>query len=166
MRPTPPPCRTPRARAAALTLYAHPFELATAVLLGVSAIRTATRLEDVLGILAPPIVYAWATITVLGILGIIVGLFGSADLTGAHPRRRALYRALEKAGLYLLAAATGVIAVLVAAALPWAEEWPSDVQLAAIVAACFLRAGAVRKAERITLLTLRRRRRSQEASDE
>lgn len=162
----PPPRRRPTLPLVLLTLYAHPFELATAVLLGVSAVRTATRLEAVLGILAPPIVYAWAAVTVLGILGILVGLFGSADLTGAHPKRRAFYRALEKAGLYLLAAATGVIGVLVAVALPWGDEWPSDVQLGAVVAACFLRAGAIRKAERITLLTLRHRRRLEEASDE
>lgn len=155
MSPTP-PGRARKARVTLLTLYAHPFELATAVLLGVSAVRTATRLESVLGILSPSAVYGWAIATVLGILGIVVGLFGSADLTGLEQRRRAAYRAIEKAGLYLTAGATATIAVLVDVALPLSEAWPSDVQLGAIVLACLLRAGAIRKAERITLEELRR----------
>lgn len=151
MHPTPPKGRATKTRAGVLTLYAHPFELAVAVLLGVSAIRTATRLEVVLGILSPLTVYVWAIVTVLGILGIIAGVFGSADLTGLNPRRRAIYRAIEKAGLYLTAGATAVIAVLFEVAVPFTESWASDAQLAAIVAACLLRAGAIRRAERITL---------------
>lgn len=164
MRPTP-PGRAPRTRATLLTLYAHPFELASAVLLGVSAVRTATRLEDVLGILDRWTVYGWAAATAVGILATVVGLFGSADLTGAHPRRRAGYRAAEKVGLYLLAVSTAVVAVLVEAAVPFALAWPSDVQLGALSAACLLRAGAIRKAERITLEVLRARTR-EEACDE
>lgn len=163
MRPTPPPGRA-RTRAIILTLYAHPFELATTALLGVSAIRTATHLEEVLGILSTWQAYGWAVATIVGITATVVGLFGSADLTGANPRRSAGYRASEKAGLYLLAASTAVIGVLVEAALPFGDAWSSDAQLGAIVAACLFRAGAIRKAERITLEVLRHR--SEEASDE
>jgi hypothetical protein len=151
-----------------VVLYAHSFELAVAVLLGVSAIRTATRLEAVLGILNAPTVYAWATLTALGILGIVVGLFGAATPAHANrPKLRAFYRASEKAGLYLLAAGTLVIAVLVEFALPFADAWPSDVQLGALAAACLLRAGAIRKAEAITLDVLRHARQTREEdSDE
>lgn len=138
-----------------LVLYAHPFELAVAVVLGTSAIRTAIRLDDTLAVLPPLIAYAWAAFTALGILGVIVGVIGSTDVTGRRPGLRAFYRALEKAGLYLTAAATAVIGVLIANTLPLAESWAPDAQLTAIAAACILRALAIRKAERITLDVLR-----------
>lgn len=160
MRP-PPPGRATRARAAALTLYAHPFELAVAVLLGASAIRLAVQRSDVLEL---SLVIGWAALNALGIVTVVAGLFGSADLTGTQPKRRAFYRAIEKAGLYVLAGTTAAYAVLLEARLPLSESWATDVQLGAVAAACVLRALAVRKAERITLEELRKAAASAEAA--
>lgn len=156
MRPTP-PGRTPnKGRVTLLTLYAHPFELATAVILGVSAVSSGldpTILDDVL---TPGLVAVWVIANTVGIIGIVAGLFGSADLTGSVPRRRAFFRAVEKAGLYLVAATTLGLTVSVEARLPVTESWNPSTQLVAIALACIFRAGAIRKAERIQLEELRR----------
>lgn len=160
MRPTP-PGRATRARAANLTLYAHPFELAVAVMLVVSAARLAVQRSDVLEL---SLVIGWAALNALGITGVVAGLFGSADLTGSRPKRRAFYRAIEKAGLYVLAGTTAAYAVLLEARLPLTESWASDIQLGAIAVACILRALAIRKAERITLEELRKAAASAEAA--
>lgn len=156
MRPPPRPGRAPRTRAALLTLYAHPFELATAVLLGVSAVRSGLDPETLAPILTPGLTAIWVIANTLGIVGIVAGLFGSADLTGEQPQRRAFYRALEKAGLYLAASTTGAVTIAVLVQLPASQAWDPATQLAAITAACLLRAGAVRKAERIELDQLRK----------
>lgn len=152
MRPTP-PGRATRVRAAVLTLYAHPFELAVGVVLGVSAIRLAVQRSDVLEL---SLVAGWAVLNALGIAAVVGGLFGSADLTGTQPKRRAFFRAIEKAGLYVLAGTTAAYGVLLEARLPLSEAWATDIQLGAIAVACVLRALAVRKAERITLEELRK----------
>lgn len=153
MRPTP-PGRANRARAATLTLYAHPFELAVAIMLAVSAARMVIQPPG--EVLEPPLVAAWAGLNLVSITAVVAGLFGSADLTGTQPKRRAFYRAIEKAGLALLAGTTAAYAVIIEARLPLSQAWASDVQLAAIAAACILRALAIRKAERITLEELRK----------
>lgn len=151
-----PPHRRARTRPAFLTLYAHPFELATAVMLGTSAVSSGLDPEALAEVLSSTLVAVWVIANTLGIAAIVVGLFGSADVTGANPRRTSAMRGLEKAGLYLVAAATAVVALALIPALPLAQLWQPFAQLAAITLACLLRAGAIRKAERIELETLER----------
>lgn len=150
------PGRTARTRAALLTLYAHPFELATAVILGVSAVRTLRRPETITNLLGNGLAGIWVAANTIGIILIVVGLFGSADVTGERPKLRAAYRAAEKAGLYLVAAATAAYTVLILGRLPFTEAATPAIQLVAIAAACLLRAAAIRKAEKIQLEELKR----------
>ena len=154
----PPRGHATRARTALLTLYAHPFELAVATILGVSAVDSGLNPASLGDLLPGYLVAVWVLANGLGILGVVVGLFGSADLTGGNPRRTAGYRALEKAGLYLVASGTAVVAVGLGTALRATpgQLWQPVAQLVAIAAACILRAGAIRKAERIELEAVRR----------
>ena len=153
---TAPPPRSPRHRRALLTLYAHPFELAVVVMLGVSAARAGLEPRLLVEVLSGQAVALWVALNSIGITATVVGLFGSADITGARPAQTAAMRAAEKAGLYLIAGTEAAVIAAVEAALPWRESWPSSVQLAVIAAAALLRAGAIRKAERIELETLER----------
>lgn len=157
----PPPRRLPAARSpwtrrAALTLYAHPFELAVVVMLGVSAARAGLEPRLLVEVLSGQAVALWVALNAIGLIATVVGLFGSADITGAVPNKTAAMRAIEKAGLYLIAGTEVAVIAAIEVALPWAQSWPSSVQLAAIAAAALLRAGAIRKAERIELETLER----------
>lgn len=155
MSPTPP--GRARTRAALLTLYAHPFELATAIILGVSAVETLLRPEELTAALGAGLAAVWVAANTLGIALIVTGLIGSADVTGDRPKLRAFYRGTEKAGLILVAGATTAYAVLIGAHDPISiDTAASIVQLGAIAGACILRTLAIRKAERIQLEELRR----------
>lgn len=152
---TPPPGRR-APRPALLTLYAHPFELAALILLGVSAVSTGIEPAALTGILSEGLVYVWAIANAVGVLATIAGLFLSADVTGNNPRRTSIGRGIEKAGLYLIAGTMGTYVIVLEAALPWRQSWSVSAQLLALGAAAALRAGAIRKAEKIELEQVRR----------
>lgn len=159
-----PPGRPTRSANATLTVLAHPFELATVVILMGAAVRGVLNL-GILEFLPTGLAWTYALVTTAGSILTVLGVFGSVDLTGAHERRTAFYRALEKAGLLLLAGSTAALAILYAYGLPLAESWTVTAQFVAIALAAGLRAHAIRKAERILRRQLWRAIRDAEEED-
>lgn len=148
-RPLPRRPRTAGTGRLPVVLYAHPFELAFGLLLVLMAARasgvggSAPLRFDVL--LPGYVVVAYTIASSLGGLAILIGLAGRA-----HP----FPRALEKAGLYLVAGAFLAYAV----ALVNLDGFPGTITgliQAVIGGACFLRAEAIRLTERIVLEQLR-----------
>lgn len=145
--PTPsPPAPRRRKLRIPLLLLAHPFELAIGVLLATSVGKVAQYPERLLDVIPVGLVFAWVALGTVGVLAITGGLLW---------RHRALGRAVEKAGLYLLAATMLAYAVVFAARLPFAESWNIVIQLGAIGAAAIFRAAAIRRTEAVILETLR-----------
>lgn len=144
--PPPAPWRIP------LALYLHPFE----VLVGFALVLIGLRNLGVGdGLSAPPSILAavgreagvaWLAGSLLGGLGILVGVLGHSV---------ALLRAVEKAGLYLVAGTSTAYAVALLGNVGVQAAGYSAATYAAIGGACLIRARAIRRAELATLEALR-----------
>lgn len=132
--------RRPRHRLP-VVLYAHPIELALAVALTLAGLRSLIQSAAVPGSLEASAshlaVLAWQVGSVAGGLGLLVGLLG---------RRRAFFRALERASCFIV----GSVAAAYAVALAGTGEPGATLSagtLAAIAAGLLLRAQAIRMTE-------------------
>lgn len=144
--PPPRPSRKLRPSRIPLLLLAHPFELAIALLMAVSVAHVAQRPQALAALLPRPLVYSWVALGLVSVFALTAGLLW---------RHQAAGRAVEKAGLYLMAGTMLAYAIAFGAALPFAEAWPVVTQLGAIGVASVLRAIAIRRTERIVLNQLR-----------
>lgn len=131
-----------------VVLYAHPFELAFGLILTLIGIRQAGALgAQPVGFDVPGYVDAAVVVgSILGGVSILVGLAG---------RTKALPRAIEKAGLYLVAGVFTAYAVALVALPGFAGTVTAVIELV-IGVACFLRARAIGLTERVILEQLRR----------
>lgn len=144
--PPPAPWRLP------LALYLHPFE----VLLGLALVLIGLRNLGVGdGLDAPPSIFA-AVGTFVGVAWLIGSLLGgSLIVIGVLGHNVPLLRAIEKAGLYLVAGTSSAYSyALLANVGPRVGGYTAAI-FAAVAGACLLRAHAIRRAELATLAALR-----------
>lgn len=140
----PTPRRSSVAGRLPLVFYTHPFELAIATLFVLSGAQslTATGPPNALELVVPhALVIIWQAGSIAGGALVSIGVVRRADALG---------RALEKAGLYVLAGITSAYGYAIAAAAGW-QAAIVVANLFAIAAGCLLRAGAIRRAERVVL---------------
>lgn len=148
----PPRIRPPRRRRLTLPVvfYAHPFELALGAALVINGVRGIvgdnTPSVDALPPL-PRLLYL--AVSTIGGLGVVIGLW-------THRK------AVERASLFLVAAAYATVGILIVATN--GTNGIATATVAAVVgAACVLRAIAIRRAALIVLATLTEARRDEEA---
>lgn len=147
----PPRIRPPRRRRLTLPVvfYAHPFELALGAALVINGVRGIvgdnTPSVDALPPL-PRLLYL--AVSTIGGLGVVIGLW-------THRK------AVERASLFLVAAAYATVGILIVATN--GTNGTVATVAAVVGAACVLRAIAIRRAALIVLATLTEARRDEEA---
>lgn len=132
-----------------VVFYAHPFELALGIVLVVNAARafTAGDVSPALDEALPDgLRLVYQTASLLGGVGVLAGL-----RYRAHPRGRNL----ERAALIVMGCVYASFVVVLIGTYGPTLAWSSATNAAAIAAACWLRARAIRKAERVILAQLR-----------
>ena len=131
-----------------VVLYAHPFELCFAVVLLINGARAVSAGNDdpptLTQVLPGPVVTAWQYGTIIAGLAIIGGLLA---------RRRALARAVEKAGLYVGAGVASAYGTALLLVIGKGAGYAGG-QLVAFAVGAVLRAMAIRKTERVVLQQL------------
>jgi uncharacterized integral membrane protein len=140
--------RRPRRRfSLPVILYAHPFELALGFAFAALGIRgliadVTSPSVDALPEL-PLLLYRLGSI--IAGLGIIAGLI---------MRQRPIGRAIERASCYVLAGVLGAFALILLVVNGW-DAFATGLVCIALGAACFFRARAIAKTERVILEQLR-----------
>lgn len=135
-----------------LTILTHPFELALGLALAINGLSgLAGYATPSIAALPPVPRYAYLVVSVIGGIGVIVGL-----ILNDPPKHIGLGKTLERASLYLVASSYAVLAVVIAAS-NGSAGLPSALVSLVIGAACVARARAIREAALIILDQLRAR---------
>lgn len=128
-----------------LTLLTHPFELALGAALAINGVAGLIGFATASVAALPPFVrYPYLAISLLGGLGVIVGLIANDP-----PRHVGFGKSLERASLFLVAASYAGLGVALIGGNGWGGT-PSAIVALVIGVACVLRATAIR----ITALTI------------
>lgn len=142
-----PSLRWPRVRVP-VVLYAHPLELSLGAALFFTGLRSVynsatvpNSLQDVTSLV---LLWVWQAGTILGSVGMVLGVFFRA----APGKRGQFWRAIERASCYLIASVCGAYCLALIWTGPAAASFAAAA-LGALALGLVFRAGAIRMTERV-----------------